>query len=59
VQSPDAPEHHLRGRFRTRDDGSYAFLAVRPVPYTIPADGPVDGCWSPRGGTPGARRTFT
>jgi hydroxyquinol 1,2-dioxygenase len=41
VQSPDAPEHHLRGRFRTRDDGSYAFLAVRPVPYTIPADGPV------------------
>jgi catechol 1,2-dioxygenase len=41
VQSPDAPEHHLRGRFRTRDDGSYAFLAVRPVPYTIPDDGPV------------------
>jgi hydroxyquinol 1,2-dioxygenase len=41
VQSPDAPEHHLRGRFRSRDDGSYAFLAVRPVPYTIPADGPV------------------
>jgi hydroxyquinol 1,2-dioxygenase len=41
VQNPDAPEHHLRGRFRTRDDGSYAFLAVRPVPYTIPDDGPV------------------
>jgi protocatechuate 3,4-dioxygenase beta subunit len=41
VQRPDAPEAHLRGRFRTRDDGSYAFLAVRPVPYTIPADGPV------------------
>ena len=41
VQSPDAPEHHLRGRFRARNDGSYAFLAVRPVPYTIPADGPV------------------
>lgn len=41
VQNPEAPEHHLRGRFRTRDDGSYAFLAVRPVPYTIPDDGPV------------------
>jgi hydroxyquinol 1,2-dioxygenase len=41
VQNPDAPEQHLRGRFRTRDDGSYAFLAVRPVPYTIPDDGPV------------------
>jgi hydroxyquinol 1,2-dioxygenase len=43
VQDPGAPEHHLRGRFRTRDDGSYAFLAVRPVPYPIPDDGPVGG----------------
>ncbi|HET9288739.1 MAG TPA: dioxygenase [Gaiella sp.] len=41
VQDPDAPEEHLRGRFSTRSDGTYAFLAVRPVPYTIPADGPV------------------
>ena len=41
VQNPDAPEHHLRGRFHARDDGSYSFLAVRPVPYTIPDDGPV------------------
>ena len=41
VQSPQAPEDHLRGRFTARDDGSYAFLAVRPVPYTIPDDGPV------------------
>jgi catechol 1,2-dioxygenase len=41
VQDPDAPEEHLRGRFTTRADGSYAFLAVRPVPYTIPDDGPV------------------
>ena len=41
VQSPDGPEDHLRGRFLARDDGSYAFLAVRPVPYTIPDDGPV------------------
>jgi hydroxyquinol 1,2-dioxygenase len=41
VQDPDAPETHLRGRFMTRADGTYAFLAVRPVPYTVPSDGPV------------------
>ena len=41
VQKPEAPKDHLRGRFMTRDDGSYAFLAVRPVPYPIPDDGPV------------------
>jgi len=41
VQDPEAPEHHLRGRFVTRDDGRYAFLAVRPTPYPIPFDGPV------------------
>ncbi|HEX3737368.1 MAG TPA: dioxygenase [Solirubrobacterales bacterium] len=41
VQDPDAPEDHLRGRFRTREDGGFAFLAVRPVPYPIPDDGPV------------------
>ena len=27
VQDDNAPEAHLRGRFRTRADGSYAFLA--------------------------------
>ncbi len=41
VQRPEAPEDHLRGRYRTRGDGTYAFLGVRPVPYTIPSDGPV------------------
>jgi hydroxyquinol 1,2-dioxygenase len=41
VQDEEAPEAHLRGRFRTRTDGSYAFLGVRPVPYRIPSDGPV------------------
>jgi hydroxyquinol 1,2-dioxygenase len=41
VQDQEAPEDHLRGRFQTRADGTYAFLAVRPVPYTIPSDGPV------------------
>jgi catechol 1,2-dioxygenase len=41
VQRPEAPEDHLRGRFRSRTDGTYAFVAVRPVPYPIPYDGPV------------------
>jgi catechol 1,2-dioxygenase len=41
VQRPEAPENHLRGVYRTRDDGSYAFLTARPVPYPIPYDGPV------------------
>jgi hydroxyquinol 1,2-dioxygenase len=41
MQDPDAPEAHLRGRFRTRSDGSYGFVAVRPTAYRIPADGPV------------------
>jgi catechol 1,2-dioxygenase len=41
VQDPEAPEDHLRGRFRTRADGTYGFVAVRPTPYPIPYDGPV------------------
>lgn len=41
VQDPEAEEDHLRGVFRTRDDGTFAFIAVRPTPYTIPHDGPV------------------
>jgi hydroxyquinol 1,2-dioxygenase len=52
VQNPETPEDHLRGRFTTRDDGSYAFLAVRPVPYTIPADGPVGKMLSTTGRHP-------
>jgi hydroxyquinol 1,2-dioxygenase len=41
VQDPGAPDDHLRGRYRTDDEGRFAFQAVRPVPYTIPDDGPV------------------
>jgi protocatechuate 3,4-dioxygenase beta subunit len=41
VQDADTPDAHLRGRFRSRADGSYAFLGVRPVAYPIPNDGPV------------------
>ena len=52
VQDRDAPEEHLRGRFRTRADGSYAFLAVRPTPYPIPDDGPVGDMLSATGRHP-------
>jgi hydroxyquinol 1,2-dioxygenase len=41
VQDSDAPDDHLRGRFRTDVAGRYSFQAVRPVPYPIPDDGPV------------------
>src|SRR5215216_6530738 len=41
VQEPDNDQDHLRGRFYSREDGSYAFVGVRPIPYTIPHDGPV------------------
>ena len=41
VQDAETPEDHLRGRFLSRDDGSYAFVGVRPVVYPIPTDGPA------------------
>jgi hydroxyquinol 1,2-dioxygenase len=41
VQNADSPPGNLRGIFRTREDGSFAFLGVRPTDYPIPADGPV------------------
>jgi hydroxyquinol 1,2-dioxygenase len=41
VQDDDAPDDHLRGKFRTDAEGRFAFRAVRPVPYPIPDDGPV------------------
>jgi hydroxyquinol 1,2-dioxygenase len=41
VQRPEAPEDHLRGRYETREDGTFALVAVRPVAYPIPDDGPV------------------
>jgi hydroxyquinol 1,2-dioxygenase len=52
VQRPEAPEDHLRGRYRTREDGSYAFLGVHPLPYPIPDDGPVGKMLSAAGRHP-------
>ena len=35
------PDFNLRGVFRTGEDGTYWFKAVRPKHYSIPDDGPV------------------
>jgi catechol 1,2-dioxygenase len=52
VQDPAAPHHHLRGKFKTESDGTYAFLAVRPTPYPIPEDGPVGAMLRATGRSP-------
>lgn len=42
VQQPDEqPATNLRGRYLTDSEGRYEIRTVRPVPYPIPADGPV------------------
>ncbi len=35
---PDQPDYNLRGRLETDENGHYAYVAVRPVPYPIPED---------------------
>jgi catechol 1,2-dioxygenase len=42
VQQPEVqPATNLRGRYRADGTGRYEVRTVRPVPYAIPADGPV------------------
>lgn len=41
VQDPDQNPMNLRGVFITGPDGRFRFRTVRPVPYSIPDDGPV------------------
>jgi protocatechuate 3,4-dioxygenase beta subunit len=41
VQDDSQPAENMRGKFTTRDDGSYAFVTEKPLPYSIPTDGPV------------------
>ncbi|WP_116131611.1 intradiol ring-cleavage dioxygenase [Tropicimonas sp. IMCC34043] len=42
VQQPDIqPKWNNRGRFMSREDGSYSFVGIKPVSYPIPDDGPV------------------
>lgn len=40
-QDPAQPEMNLRGRFRTDAEGRYKIVAIKPVSYPIPDDGPV------------------
>jgi hydroxyquinol 1,2-dioxygenase len=40
-QHADVDEARLRGKYTTRDDGSYCVRSVAPLGYTIPMDGPV------------------
>jgi protocatechuate 3,4-dioxygenase beta subunit len=40
-QDPDQPDMNLRGRFRTDAEGRYTIVAIKPVSYPIPDDGPV------------------
>ncbi len=41
VQDPEQPPGHLRGTFRTDEDGRYSIRSIIPVSYPIPTDGPV------------------
>lgn len=40
-QDPNQPDMNLRGKFRTDSEGRYYFVAIKPVSYSIPDDGPV------------------
>jgi catechol 1,2-dioxygenase len=41
IQDSDQPRFNLRGIYATDAEGRYEIRTVRPVPYTIPDDGPV------------------
>jgi protocatechuate 3,4-dioxygenase beta subunit len=41
VQDPNQDPNNLRGQFYSRDDGSFEFRTIQPVPYPIPDDGPI------------------
>ncbi|KAG9236179.1 Intradiol ring-cleavage dioxygenase [Amylocarpus encephaloides] len=40
-QDPDQVDLNLRGKFKTDQNGYYAFYCLRPTPYPIPYDGPA------------------
>jgi len=53
VQQPSVqPPDNLRGRYRAGADGEYEIATIRPVPYPIPADGPVGDLLSRTGRHP-------
>lgn len=40
-QDPDQVEHNLRGKFKTDENGHYAFYCLKPTPYPVPNDGTI------------------
>lgn len=40
-QDTNQPDFNMRGKFHCDEDGHYRIQTVRPVSYSIPADGPV------------------
>lgn len=40
-QDDNQVDHNLRGKFRTDENGEYAWYTIRPTPYPIPYDGPA------------------
>ena len=40
-QDPEQPDMNLRGKFLTDSAGSYCFVGIKPVSYSILDDGPV------------------
>jgi catechol 1,2-dioxygenase len=40
-QDADQPDYNLRGAFETAADGTFDFVALVPVPYPVPSDGPA------------------
>lgn len=38
-QDANQVEHNLRGKFKTDENGRYAFYCLRPTPYPVPDDG--------------------
>jgi len=42
VQQPgEQPDMNMRGLFTTDEEGRYDYVCVKPLPYSIPTDGPV------------------
>lgn len=40
-QDKDQVDCNLRGKFKTDENGRYAFYCLRPTPYPVPDDGPA------------------
>ena len=40
-EDPEQDDFNLRARLIAADDGSFRFTTIRPMPYTVPEDGPA------------------